>query len=165
MKKRIGTLKGKPIVEGGGGSNIIKENEISINDIGSSSNEGDDGILYFGCSDNEMSEIFMLTNSYRKLVEYGAINKVSINMVDGIPDHTAYFYEFGINPNSKTMFIYSKNKWMSPKELLEIYGVKLEYFKPISKYEFYRTEYTVEEAKKIKEEYYNHYLQNAPSEP
>ena len=50
MKKRIGTLKGKPIVEGGG-SNIIKKNEISINDIGSSdSNDGD--ISYFGLNVN-----------------------------------------------------------------------------------------------------------------
>ena len=165
MKKRIGTLKGKPIVEGGG-NNIIKENEININDIGSNSggDSDDDGMLYFG----SYIVIDMITScSSRKLVDYrenddGTLQEVSINGIIGVPDTNFYFVEFGMNPNLKT--IYEGNKWLSPKELFEKYSFKLEYFKPISKEEFYRTEYTVEEAEKIKQEYKDYTSQFFPSE-
>lgn len=151
----------------GGGSNIIKENEININDIGSGSDSGDSGddeMLYFG------SYIFtdiLTACSSRKVVDYrenddGTIYGVSINGLIVIPDTNFYFCEFGINPNLKTT--YDENKWLSTKELFEKYGAKLEYFKPISKEEFYRTEYTVEEAEKIKQEYNDYSNQFAPSE-
>ena len=41
----------------------------------------------------------------------------------------------------------------------------MEILKPISKEDFYRIDYTKEEAEKINQDYYNHYLQSAPSEP
>lgn len=151
----------------GGGSNIIKENEININDIGSSSNSGDsndDGMLYFGSPIH--IDIFMAC-PYKKIVDYrekneGTMYCVSINGLIGTPDTNSYFFEFGLNPNLKTT--YDENKWLSPKEFLEKWGFKLEYFKPISKEEFYRTEYTVEEAKKIKQEYKDYTLQFLPPE-
>lgn len=164
MKKRIGTLKGKPIVEGGG-SNIIKENEININDIGSSSDSNDDDISYFGIFTPELTMTKLLINQFslRKLVDY-LEDTVIVSVNDdsaSIPD-MYYFYEVSGNINNKT--IYTDGNWIGLKDYLEKFGLSLEIFKPISKEDFYRTNYTKEEAEKIAQEYYNHYLQNAPSE-
>ena len=167
MKKRIGTLKGKPIVEGGG-SNIIKENEININDIGSSSDSSDDDdISYFGFSstlDNNVADAISKLFSSRKLVNFNN-NPVIVDInstQDGLSDFNS-FYELGGNLNDKR--IYGNGNWFNIKEIIEGFGLSTEIFKPISKEEFYRTNYTREEAAKIKEEYKNHYLQNAPSKP
>lgn len=172
MKKRIGTLKGKPIVEGGG-SNIIKENEININDIGSSSGSGDssedDGMLYFGGTYKNFYNYLLGTASYLKVVDYrtnndGSIQGTYINVFYST-DSSKWFFEFGINPNKKN--IYFNNKWLTFIDLFQededISFLKLEYFKPISKEEFYRTEYTVEEADKIAQEYDDYTNQFAPS--
>lgn len=165
MKKRIGTLKGKPIVEGGG-SNIIKENEININDIGSSNNNDDDGIMYFGCTAYGIIDIIFSAPIY-KIIDYrtnddGSLKEVSFNAPYGIPDSSQWFSEFGVNPNIKN--IYFNNKWQTIQDILQdLFNFKLEYFKPISKEEFYRTEYTVEEAEKIKQDYDDYVKQFAPS--
>ena len=166
MKKRIGTLKGKTIVEGGG-SNIIKKNEVSINDIGSSSDGNDDDISYFGFSsnlDNNIADAISELFSSRKLVNFNN-NPIIVyinSSQDGLPDFNG-FYELGGNLNDKRM--YGNGNWFNIKEVIKGLGFSTEIFKPISKEEFYRTNYTREEAAKIKEEYYNHFLQNAPSEP
>ena len=168
MKKRIGTIKGKPIVEGGG-SNIIKKNEISINDIGSSgsSDSNDDNISYFGVSSNLDSpsyDLILFTFPLRKIVWF-IRNPAEIGINDpifGTPD-SQFFIEIGGNINNKS--IYSEGNWYSIKEYLEGKGFTMKILKPISKEDFYRTNYTQEEASKIAQDYYNHYLQNAPSEP
>lgn len=163
MKKRIGTLKGKPIVEGGG-SNIIKKNEISINDIGSS-DSNDDDISYFGINvdvDVNFYGILQIIFPLKKIAHFvrNPVN-VSINGNMGTYDSSA-LYEFGGNINDKS--IYNEGIWYSIKEYLLKLGVHIEIFKPISKEEFYRTNYTKEEAEKIAEDYYNYALQFAPSE-
>lgn len=62
--------------------------------------------------------------------------------------------------------MYINEIWFSPKDLfVEGSPFTIEMLKPISKEDFYRTDYTKEEAAKIEENYRNHYLQNAPSEP
>ena len=171
MKKRIGTIKGKPIVEGGGGSNIIKKNEISINDIGSSSDSSDstndDDIQYFGVSSNLDSssyDLILFTFPLRK-IGWFIRNPAEIHINDpnfGTPD-SQFFIEIGGNINNKS--IYTNGNWYSIKEYLEGNGLTMEILKPISKEDFYRIDYTQEEAEKIKQDYYNHYLQSAPSEP
>ena len=155
----------------GGGSNIIKENEININDIGSNSGSGDssdDDISYFGISlgDSSSSEtykILMILFPLKKGVHYANIQaNVSINT--GSTFDSSCFYEFGGNINDKS--IYENKIWYSIKEYLsDIYNTPIEVFKPISKEDFYRTNYTKEEAAKIEEEYYNYFSQNAPSKP
>lgn len=164
MKKRIGTLKGKPIVEGGG-SNIIKENEININDIGSSdsSNSNDDDISYFGLKEPELNyaDLFIRIFPLSKLIDYGN-NPVNIEIPAMGTRDFSYFCEFGGNINNKQ--IYLNGNWVSLKEVCEFDGIPIEILKPISKEDFYRTDYTQEEAEKIAQDYNNHYLQNAPSE-
>ena len=170
MKKRIGTLKGKPIVEGGG-SNIIKKNEISINDIGSSSDSSDstndDDIQYFGFSSNldfSIYNLIFITFPLCKTVWF-IRNSVEIqinNPVLGIPE-SKFFIEIGGNINNKS--IYTNGNWYSIKEYFEVHELTMEILKPISKEDFYRIDYTQEEARKIAQDYYNHYLQSAPSEP
>lgn len=169
MKKRIGTLKGKPIVEGGG-SNIIKKNEVSINDIGSSSdssNSNDDDISYFGINLNDKGDpsiygILMRIFTLSKGVHFVSNPvKVFINGLIGTFDSN-FFYEFGGNINDKS--IYDNGIWYSIKEFLSKQDYPIEAFKPISKEDFYRTNYTQEEARKIAEDYYNYALQFAPSE-
>ena len=164
MKKRIGTLKGKPIVEGGG-SNIIKKNEISIDDIGnSSSDSNDDDISYFGSGIDEpsLNEIFRGYFPLSKIVDYRK-NPVLVNIpYFSFPDYN-YLIEFGGNINAKQVY-YNRN-WISIKEVIEKEGLSIEILKPISKEDFYRIDYTQEEAAKIEQDYYNHYLQNAPSKP
>lgn len=161
MKKRIGTLKGKPIVEGGG-SNIIKENEININDIGSSNNNDND-ISYFGLGlTPELNKIISPLFPFIKIVDFkdSPVN-VEFPVITGYPDN-GFFMECGGNISNKSL--YTNENWISIKDcLLETIGFNIEWLKPISKEDFYRTNYTREEAAKIKEEYYNHYLQNAPS--
>lgn len=167
MKKRIGTLKGKPIVDGGGGSNIIKKNEISINDIGSSSDSSDsndDDISYFGLniSSPSMHEMLITILPLSKVVDYRN-NPVDIEIpAISYPDHS-WFSEFGGNMNNKCAYI--NGNWVSLKEFCEFNTIPIELLKPISKEDFYRTNYTKEEAEKIAQDYYNHALQFAPSEP
>lgn len=169
MKKRIGTLKGKPIVEGGG-NNIIKENEININDIGSSSgsNGNDDDISYFGFNLNDKGdpliyETLMVIFTLSKGVHFVSNPaKVYINGLIGTFDSNS-FYEFGGNINDKS--IYDKGIWYSIKEFLSKQNFPIEAFKPISKEDFYRTNYTKEAAEKIAQDYYNYALQFAPSKP
>ena len=165
MKKRIGTIKGKPIVEGGG-SNIIKKNEISINDIGSSgsSDSNDDNISYFGLGvgDSINEGILMVIFPLKKGVHFIS-NPVNACIGIGDTFDSSAFYEVGGNIDNKS--IYSEGNWYSIKEYLEGNGFTMEILKPISKEDFYRTDYTQEEARKIAQDYYNHYLQNAPSEP
>lgn len=163
MKKRIGTLKGKPIVEGGG-SNIIKKNEININDIGNSSSDSNDGdIQYFRCSldsdhNHAMEGIFPFT----KMVDF-RIDSVFVRIpIESWPDNR-YFIEIGGNIDDKTIYI--MNKWFSIKDLLSHEGFPIEILKPISKEDFYRTDYTQEEATKINQECDNYHSQFAPSEP
>ena len=158
MKKRIGTLKGKPIVEGGG-SNIIKKNEISINDIGSSSDSGDgnddDGMLYFGIPWEFFTNIMGIEN---KVVNYSSNNiEVNFPIVSGTPDNY-FFLQSKINSNLDYII---NNNIIKASIILEHFKK----YKPISKEEFYRTEYTVEEAKKIEQEYKDYTSQFAPSEP
>lgn len=165
MKKRIGTVKGKPIVEGGG-SNLIKKNEISINDIGSSSDSSDSSdsdISYFGCKPYESSlhEIFRLYFPLSKVVDFRD-NPVIVEIPYTAYPENHYFMEFGGNINDK--HVYYNGNWISLKEFIEKEGLSIEVLKPISKEDFYRTNYTQEEAEKINQDYYNHYLQNAPSE-
>lgn len=168
MKKRIGTLKGKPIVEGGG-SNIIKKNEININDIGNSSSDSNDGdISYFGLNVNsyEISALCVSIFPLRKIVDYRN-NLVDVQIPNmSIPDNS-WFLEFGGNMNDKCAYL--NGNWINLKELFEskigVSGMPIEVFKPISKEEFYRTNYTKEEAEKIAEDYYNYALQFAPSKP
>lgn len=167
MKKRIGTLKGKPIVEGGG-SNIIKENEISINDIGSSndsSDSNDDDISYFGASFTEPSVHELLNQFFplSKMVNYHS-NPVKVEIpAISFPD-SDYFHEFGGNINDKQA--YYNGNWISIKDyLLETRSFNVEWLKPISKEDFYRTDYTQEEARKLEQDYYNYTLQFTPSEP
>ena len=96
-----------------------------------------------------------------KLIYYGK-NPVEIESpAMGSRDHS-YFYEFGGNINDKQ--IYLNGNWVSLKEFCEFDRIPIEILKPISKEDFYRTDYTEEEAAKIEQDYYNHYLQNAPSE-
>lgn len=57
MKKRIGTLKGKPIVEGD--SNLVKKTEIDVSTIGNAST--DDEYVYF-CFP---ADIFIRADSYK----------------------------------------------------------------------------------------------------
>lgn len=169
MKKRIGTLKGKPIVEGGG-SNIIKKNEISINDIGSSNDSNDDNISYFGINIGINGDFYSALQTIfplKKTVHYisNPVN-VRINGSLGTYDNSA-LYEFGGNINEKS--IYSEGIWYSIKEYFsnsDLFTViPIEVLKPISKEDFYRTNYTKEEAEKIAQDYYNYALQFAPSEP
>ena len=152
----------------GGGSNIIKENEININDIGSSSGSDgsdDDDIQYFGFSsnlDNNIADAISKLFSSRKLVNFNN-NPVIVDInssQDGLPDFNG-FYELGGNLNDKR--IYGNRNWFNIKETIEGLGFSTEIFKPISKEDFYRTDYTKEEAEKIQQDYRNHFLQNAPS--
>lgn len=164
MKKRIGTLKGKPIVEGGG-SNIIKENEININDIGSSSDSNDDDISYFGLVglDPVSTDKVILLFPFNKIVDFrNSPVKVELPAISGYPDYD-FFVECGGNINNKS--IYTNGNWISIKDyLLETMRLNVEWFKPISKEDFYRTDYTQEEARKIKQDYYDYVGQFAPSE-
>ena len=152
----------------GGGSNIIKKNEISINDIGSNSGSSDsnnDDVSYFGFSSNldiNIANAISMLFSLRKLVNFDN-NPVEVlinSTLEGLPDSNG-FYELGGNLKDKRM--YGNGNWFNIKESIEGFGLSTEILKPISKEDFYRTNYTKEEAAKIKEEYYNHYLQNAPS--
>lgn len=164
MKKRIGTLKGKPIVEGGG-SNLIKKNEISINDIGSSSDSSNnnDDISYFGLG--LASDINVKISSlfpFSKIVDFrnSPVN-VEIPLISGFPDYN-FFMECGGNINKN---VYTNGNWISIKDyLLETIRFNIEWLKPISKEDFYRTDYTQEEARKLEQDYYNYTLQFAPSE-
>lgn len=62
--------------------------------------------------------------------------------------------------------VYTDGNWISIKDyLLKTIRFNIEWLKPISKEDFYRTNYTQEEASKIAEDYYNYTLQFAPSEP
>lgn len=75
-----------------------------------------------------------------------------------------YFHEFGGNINDKQ--VYYNGNWISIKDyLLETMSFNVEWLKPISKEDFYRTDYTQEEARKLKQDYYDYTLQFAPSEP
>lgn len=165
MKKRIGTIKGKPIVEGGG-SNIIKNNEISINDIGNSSDSGnnnDDNISYFGFSftNPETHKLLKQFFPLSKIVSYNS-NSVRVEIPATTYPDSHYFHEFGGNINDKQA--YYNGNWLSLKEFINsTYNFDIEKLKPISKEEFYRTEYTVEEAEKIRQEYYDYMSQFAPS--
>lgn len=150
-----------------GGSNIIKKNEISINNIGSSSDSNDDDISYFGLcigdyTNTDFYNVLMVIFPLRKGVHF---IKNPANTIIGLGDifDSSAFYELGGNINNKS--IYQKGIWYSIKELLSLFGFHIEQFKPISKEDFYRTDYTKEEAKEIEQDYYNYYLQNAPSEP
>ena len=165
MKKRIGTIKGKPIVEGGG-SNIIKKNEISINDIGSSSgssDNNDDNIQYFRCDlGSDINRTIEWLFPFTKMVDFRTDSVLVTIPIESWPDNH-YFIEIGGNIDDKT--IYFMNKWVSIKDLLSNEGLPIEILKPISKEDFYRTDYTQEEATKINQECDNYHSQFAPSEP
>lgn len=108
------------------------------------------------------SLIFPLT----KIIDFRN-NLVDVQIpIIGYPD-SSWFLEVGGNMNDKCVYI--NGNWVTLKELFEnefgSNGIHIEIFKPISKEDFYRTNYTQEEAEKIAQDYYNHYLQNAPSEP
>ena len=90
-------------------------------------------------------------------------NPVEIHINDpnfGTPE-SQFFIEIGGNINNKSIYI--NGNWYSIKEYFEVHELTMEILKPISKEDFYRIDYTQEEAEKIKQDYYNHYLQNAPS--
>ena len=82
--------------------------------------------------------------------------------IESWPDNS-YFIEVGGNIDNKTM--YTMNKWYSIKDLFSDTGLPIEILKPISKEDFYRTNYTQEEAIKINQECDNYHSQFAPSEP
>lgn len=87
---------------------------------------------------------------------------VEFPIISGYPDNS-FFMECGGNINNKSL--YTNENWISIKDyLLETTGFNIEWLKPISKEDFYRTNYTQEEARKIKQDYHNYYLQFAPSE-
>lgn len=150
----------------GGESNILKKNEISINDIGSSSDSNDDDISYFGLVglDPVNNDKVMLLFPFNKIVDFrNSPVKVVLPAISGYPDYD-FFVECGGNINNKS--IYTDGNWISIKDyLLETMRLNVEWLKPISKEDFYRTNYTQEEARKIKQDYDNYAKQFAPSEP
>lgn len=189
MKKRIGTLKGKPIVEGGGGSNIIKENEININDIGSNKKEEEEKVWYF-------RDVFIYNEKYNTLGNFIA----SIFYFDKIKECSPYRIEIyplimsgtvdnikikefsiGHNINNNDLFMVQKTdseiiklsfKDHVNQSILDIgfssfnSFIKFlnKYEIPISKEEFYRTDYTDDEFDKIMEECKN-LSKNLPEVP
>lgn len=88
---------------------------------------------------------------------------VEFPIISGYPDYD-FFAECGGNINDKS--IYSEGNWFSIKDyLLKTFRLNIEWLKPISKEDFYRTDYTQEEASKIEQDYEDYLLQFAPSEP
>ena len=149
----------------GGGSNIIKKNEISINDIGSSSgsDSNDDDISYFGCSlSSDINRTIEWLFPFTKMVDFRTDSVLLTIPIESWPDNH-YFIEVGGNIDDKTIYI--MNKWLSIKDIFSNEGIPIEILKPISKEDFYRTDYTQKEATKINQEYVNHHSQFAPSEP
>lgn len=113
-------------------------------------------MLYFGIPwefYNKINDIFGIEN---KLVSYGSNIMVNFPIVGGVPDNY-FFLQSKINLNLDYII---NNNIIKASIILE----QLKKYKPISKEEFYRTEYTVEEAEQIRQEYEDYTNQFAPSE-
>lgn len=111
MKKKIGTLYGKPIVEGD--INLITNNEIHINNLNSNKNESDNesvnnsNIKYykviFDDSNEQFVEVFNFLSTlsiHSAIVENRIINRILISVsgsdnsyVGAIPTNPFYFVE------------------------------------------------------------------------
>lgn len=175
MKKKIGTLYGKPIVEGD--VNLVTTNETHINNLQSQSNKEDNKVEYYRIYGNT-DLLSMVSSTLPGLIKIVDKNKNRVNSISSsgstsTPD-SKYYIEICCNPPFFVFISESNiNKQLdSYIDMLlfsvvgedymnnEISNIYRKQFKPITKEEFYNTNLTSEEITKNYNEIYQIY-QNA----
>lgn len=116
MKKKIGELYNKPIVEGD--KNLVKDYEIHINDLISGKNKEDNiKTVYYEKNYEDRKELYNYLNEF--LTPYfNQYDSVFVNTITIIPDDSSTPYVFNIaeRPNSAYINLWYREKGMTTNE-------------------------------------------------